>query len=207
MRPGNIILLNGTPAAGKTALAKALQDMMDEPYLHSGNDQLIRPSWSDKTIKVTDDSNHPEFDGWLIVVKDETLVDARLGSLALQWLLGLYRALAAWSASGNHVIADVSLHEENLVKAAAEIFHTLPVWHITVYCPLAVAEQREKDDDLRIVGAARLFHDAVYKYDVTDFTVNTAENSPEACAKQIQDYLKAGHSPTAFRRLHEQLNH
>ena len=35
---GSIILLNGTSSAGKSTLAKAVQDVMDAPYLHLGID-------------------------------------------------------------------------------------------------------------------------------------------------------------------------
>ena len=41
MRPGHIILLNGTSSAGKSTLAKALQTLLSEPYLHVGIDTLV----------------------------------------------------------------------------------------------------------------------------------------------------------------------
>lgn len=38
MGAGTIILLNGTVSAGKTTLARALQEVMAEPYLYLGAD-------------------------------------------------------------------------------------------------------------------------------------------------------------------------
>ena len=35
---GRIILLNGTGSAGKTSIARALQALFEEPYLHLGMD-------------------------------------------------------------------------------------------------------------------------------------------------------------------------
>jgi chloramphenicol 3-O-phosphotransferase len=40
MAVGTIILLNGTVSAGKTSLARTLQDVMGAPYLHLGADIL-----------------------------------------------------------------------------------------------------------------------------------------------------------------------
>ncbi len=36
--PGTIIVLNGCPSAGKTSMAKAIQQTFDAPYLHMGID-------------------------------------------------------------------------------------------------------------------------------------------------------------------------
>ncbi|MEV1042213.1 hypothetical protein AB0J01_37190, partial [Streptomyces sp. NPDC050204] len=39
-RPGHVIFLNGTSSAGKTTLARAIQEESDEPYLYWGIDTL-----------------------------------------------------------------------------------------------------------------------------------------------------------------------
>ena len=39
--PGRIILLNGASSSGKSTLAKALQEVLDEPFLHVSSDQLV----------------------------------------------------------------------------------------------------------------------------------------------------------------------
>lgn len=44
MKPGSIVLNNGTSSAGKSTLARALQEAMDEPYLHTGIDHFFQ--WS-----------------------------------------------------------------------------------------------------------------------------------------------------------------
>ena len=41
MEPGNVVLLNGTSRAGKTTTAKALQRIMETPYVHMGNDPFL----------------------------------------------------------------------------------------------------------------------------------------------------------------------
>ncbi len=39
MAHGTVVLLNGTSSSGKTSIARALQDIIDEPYLHTGIDE------------------------------------------------------------------------------------------------------------------------------------------------------------------------
>ena len=41
MTKGNIIFLNGTSSSGKTVIAKALQQILDEPYLHYAVDSFL----------------------------------------------------------------------------------------------------------------------------------------------------------------------
>ena len=40
MLPGTIILLNGASSSGKTSILKALQDILEEPYVDAGLDKL-----------------------------------------------------------------------------------------------------------------------------------------------------------------------
>lgn len=42
MNKGKIILLNGTSSSGKSTLAKALQSVLDEPYLYIDGDLFWR---------------------------------------------------------------------------------------------------------------------------------------------------------------------
>jgi len=41
--PGRIIVLNGASSSGKSTLAKALQLVLDEPFLHVSSDHLVAP--------------------------------------------------------------------------------------------------------------------------------------------------------------------
>ncbi|GAA3465139.1 hypothetical protein ACFFSW_23780 [Saccharothrix longispora] len=40
-RPGRVIFLNGTSSAGKTTLARAIQDTSATPFVHWGVDTLF----------------------------------------------------------------------------------------------------------------------------------------------------------------------
>ena len=64
MKPGNVIVLNGTSSAGKTTVAKALQRIMDEPYLHTGNDQFLSPHRPDNMLVYSDGTGIPQADAF-----------------------------------------------------------------------------------------------------------------------------------------------
>jgi chloramphenicol 3-O phosphotransferase len=208
VKPGNIILLNGTSSAGKTTLAKVLQKSMDEPYLHMGNDQFLQPNRPDNMLEYADKTSHTQVDGWLVVLQDGRFVELQIGAIALRWLTGMYRAMAAWSEAGNHLIADVVLHDERILHEATAIFHQLPVWFISVYCPLEISEKRERErTEKRALGGARLFYEGVYQNRIFDLMVDTSKSSSEECAQQIKQYMKSDNSPNAFLQLHQQFNH
>jgi chloramphenicol 3-O phosphotransferase len=205
VKPGNIIVLNGTSSSGKTTLAKALQRRLDEPYLHLGNDQFLHPHSPEGLVAFGDSSAQAE--GWLGVFEADRLVDLKVGPVGLRWLHGMYLAIAAWSSAGNHVIADLVIHDERIWRAAVDAFYPLPAWLISVYCPLDVAEQREQTrTERRAPGGARVFYDGVYGQTVYDLRVDTALSSPEECVERIIDHFQA-HPPTAFRRLHQEFSH
>jgi len=57
MEQANIIFLNGTSSSGKTAIAKALQEIMDGYYLHTGIDHFLERA--PKKIHVFSDGGNP----------------------------------------------------------------------------------------------------------------------------------------------------
>ncbi len=185
-----------------------LQRRLDEPYLHLGNDQFLHPNSPDGLVVYRGDDTGPtQADGWLAVFREHRFVDLQVGSVGLRWLRGMYVAMAAWSETGNHLIADVVMHDERIWQAAVESFHLLPAWLISVYCPLEVAEQREQErTERRALGGARVFYEGVYRHDRYDLRVDTAVSSPEECAERIKDYIQTGSPPTAFRQLHRQFS-
>src|SRR4051812_18538858 len=111
MQPGNIILINGTSSAGKSTLAKALQEVLDEPYLHSGLDHFLH-SMPPSTFRYADNPADTAADGWLLYFREAQMVDLpRIGPQGLRIIRGIYEAIAAYSRIGNHVIADDAIYD------------------------------------------------------------------------------------------------
>jgi chloramphenicol 3-O phosphotransferase len=97
MPAGTIIILNGTSSSGKTSILKALQTMLEPPFLDAGLDKFIfmlpgrylnRPLW-DEVLGLAD----------------------RAGPLGHPLISGMHQAIATLSRAGNHVVADHVLVE------------------------------------------------------------------------------------------------
>lgn len=112
MSSGNIIILNGTSSSGKTTIVKALQEVLDAPYLEAGIDKFLwmlpkryldRPLW------------------------DEVLgLAVRAGPVGHKLVSGMHRAIAALSRAGNNIVAEHVLVEPQWLVECANLFSGLP---------------------------------------------------------------------------------
>ena len=185
--PGIIVILNGASSSGKTSLLRALQSLLDEPFLDAGIDKFIwmlpkryldRPLW------------------------DEVLgLNVRAGPAGHRLFSGMHHAIAALSRAGNHVLADHVLVEPRWVAECAALLAPLPAYLVGLRCPLEVLEQRERARKDRTWGQARDQFEAVHSHVVYDLEVDTAQLGPEECARQVHAMLDSGEPPQAFRRL------
>jgi len=187
MKPGTIILLNGTSSSGKTSIVRALQNMLEEPYLEAGIDKFIwmlppryleRPLWDDVLGLAS-----------------------QAGETGHTLVLGMHQAIEALAQSGNNVIADHVLVEEIWWQDCIRRFSDLPVFLIGVRCPLETVEQREKARRNRTLGQARAQLGVIHGRGIYDLDVDTSRYSAEECASQIVARVKAGEPPDALRRL------
>lgn len=189
---GKIIVLNGTSSSGKTTLLKALQKVMDEPYLDAGIDKFIwmlpgrhldRPLW------------------------DDVLGEAdRAGELGHRLFSGMHHAIAALSWRGNNVIADHVLVEPKWVSECAVLFADLPAYLVGVRCPLDVVDEREQSRRDRTLGQARKQFDVVHAHGVYDLEVDTSLLNVDECVACIERLVNMT-TPHAFKALATRLNH
>jgi len=189
MKPGTILILNGTSSAGKTSLVRALQRRLETPYLDAGLDKFLfmlpgryldRPLW------------------------DEVLgLAVQAGPSGLQLVAGMHQSIAALARSGNNVLADHVLVEPAWAEACAQLFADLPAYLIAVRCPLEVVEARERARENRTLGQARAQFEVVHRYAHYDFEVDTSVASPEACAEQIAGWLATRPEPRGLRAMRE----
>jgi chloramphenicol 3-O phosphotransferase len=184
---GKIVILNGTSSSGKTSIVKALQDLLDEPYLDAGIDKFIwmlperyldRPLW------------------------DEVLgLATQAGEVGDRLMSGMHQAIAALSRMGNNVVADHVLVEPRWLQECVALFSDLPAFLVAVRCPLEVLEQRERARKNRTWGQARAQLGLVHAHGIYDLEVDTSISSAQECALQIKARLQDGNPPTAFQRL------
>lgn len=199
IKPGNIILLNGTSSAGKSTIAEAFQKVMDEPYLHTGVDhfQLAFPPG----LVNIKGNLMAEPVGWEVVYGDDGLHSVCIGPVGRQLIPGMYRMLAALSESGINLIVDDVIWQEWILHTAVTILHPYPLYFIAIDLSLAAAEQRERQRGDRGPGNVRYFYPRVYELnDVYDARIDAETNDPEMCVQLIKTAITTT-QPTAFKQL------
>lgn len=95
MAKGNIIFLNGTSSSGKTVIAKALQEILGEPYLHFC------------------------VDSFLMMLPDQVVFGENqeaLPSIIPNVVSGMHRCIAASASAGNNIIVDHVLQAQHWLR-------------------------------------------------------------------------------------------
>jgi len=203
MSDGTIIILNGTSSAGKSSIARELQAILDEPYLLTGVDHFLR-QLPHSYLVYSDGVTPSSADGWLLVFRDGAMNELpRIGSMGYRALAGMYAAIGAWAASGNHAIVEDAIYDPRVLKSAVNALHRLPAFFVGVRCDLEVAMQRERERGDRALGGAKVFHEHVHAHGIYDFEVDSTTATASECAQQIRAWLATAPQPYALRQLHQ----
>ncbi|MFO1037952.1 MAG: chloramphenicol phosphotransferase [Geminicoccaceae bacterium] len=177
-RPARIVLLNGVGSAGKTSIARELQAITVDPFLHVQMDAFL-------DMMPERYQSHP--DGILfetLVENGRSLVAVRAGALGALTLKGMRRSIAAMAGQGLDLIVD-----EVLLGGVGEYRRLLTrhdLFVVGVLAPLDILESRERARGDRLVGLARWQFDRVHKNVAYDFEVDTSTAGPAACARRIK---------------------
>ena len=206
MVQGNMIFLNGTSSSGKTVIAKTLQEVMDDYYIHTGIDHYLERV-PEKFHMASEDKNLPVFDGltWISPDGGKHVSEICIGPKALRLFSGMYHAYAALVTAGNNIIIDDVVFDSQVLNEAVKVLHGFRVLFVGVRCSLEVAEQREQLRGDRTLGLVKAHYDLVHSHGTYDLEVDTSILSPMECAKLIKDRLNNGPDPDAFQRLKDKL--
>jgi chloramphenicol 3-O phosphotransferase len=175
-----IVLLNGVGSAGKGSIAKALQTMTSEPFLHVQMDaflEMLPAAYQEHPVAFTYETLQQ--DGKPAVV-------IRTGPVGERLMRGMRHAIAAMAAQGNNLIVD----DVMLGGAAAEyaaLLSAFEVFTVGIFAPLDVLEARERERGDRLIGLARWQYDRVHRNIEYDLEVDTSRATPMACAQLIKD--------------------
>ena len=218
MGAGNVVLLNGTSSAGKSSIARALQEIMADPYLHTGIDHFL-PRLPQRCFAVSDGVELATTERFLLVYRggtgrtvgersegvdvhgDGTLVEVRIGPGGVHLLAGMYRGVAAMAAAGIDAIVDDVIHDPRVLAAAVTALRETATLFVGVRLPREVAERRERERGDRGPGGAAAFYDKVHAHGVYDLEVDTGRDDPMTCARQIKAALEDGRPRLAVRAL------
>jgi len=175
---GKIIFLNGVSSSGKTTIAKELQAILDEVYLHISVDKFI-------SLLPEHGINDPE----ILRVEIPKIVS------------GFHQSIGALASTGNNVIVDHVLQEEPWLKECVDALADFRILFVGVMCPLDELEKRENAREDRQKGMAKYQFDRVHSHGVYDLEVDTSKLDLRESALQIKNYIDSGKTPNAFKQL------
>ncbi len=208
LTPGQVVILNGAPRAGKSSIVRVIQDTFEGVWMNLGVDVFARgvtPKRYQPGIGLRPGPG-PGFGG-----------DApELEPLVPTFYAAVYESIAAHSRLGLNVVSDGghhgAIHPQTLGDCARRLAG-LPVLFVGVRCPIDVIVKRrnEAPPGRYVVGSpddpvpppVRLWQEEVHKPGIYDLEVDTSLLSPEECAERIRTRLADGPPGTAFQQLAE----
>ena len=178
-----IVLLNGAGSAGKSSIARALQGMTAEPYLHVEMDAFL------EMLPEALQENMPGFaykTGW---EDGKPSVAIEAGSVGTRAMQGMRHAVAAMAGQGNNLIVDDVMLDGVMAHYQA-LLSGFELFRVGVVAPLAVLEARESARGDRLPGLARWQFERVHKGAAYDIEVDTSRLTPPECARLIQQRFR-----------------
>jgi chloramphenicol 3-O phosphotransferase len=161
-----IILLHGASSSGKSTLARALQEELDEPFLHVASDHLA------VGLPVRRERRGP-FRWW--------------GHRRPRFFDGFHRSLAAFAAAGNDLIVEHIIETAGWRADLADLLRPFDVFLVGVHCGLEELERRERLRGDRKIGEGRshLEDDRIHHLGPYDAEVDTTGREARDVARQV----------------------
>lgn len=153
---GRVILLNGASSSGKSSLATALQEALDEPFLHVSSDQFIAAGM----VPARREESGP-FNWW--------------HELRPRFFAGFHRCLPALADAGNDLIVEHVIEFPAWRAELADLLAGLDVFLVGVHCDLDELDRRELARGNRTIGEGRahLTENRIHTFGPYDLDVDT----------------------------------
>ena len=175
-----IVLLNGVGSAGKSSIARALQTITTEPFLHVQMDAFL-----DMLPEAL--QNHADGFSFETVLDDgKPSVVIRSGPVGARTMRGMRHAIAAMAGQGNNLIVDDVIFNEEISEYRA-LLSGFDLHLVGVFAPLEVLEAREAARGDRLPGLARWQYPRVHKGVNYDLEVESSRLTPLECARRIRE--------------------
>ncbi len=181
-----VVLLNGVGSVGKSSIARALQNIVAQPFLHFEMDAFL-DMMPERYLQHPDGLSFEK-----IIENGSVSTFAKTGSVAERVLSGMRHSAAAMALSGNNLIIDDVLYgntdqgSRNAVLEYRNLLQPFNFLMIGVFASLKTLEKRELQRQDREVGLARWQFNRVHEGMVYDLTVDTDATSPHECAEIIK---------------------
>ena len=188
LKKGNIVFLNGVSSSGKTTLAKALQEQMNELYYLISVDWFMLPGFMMPIKHVSyESSDHFEM--------------FKKTSSGMNHTIRLYSDLGLNTVVDHVLLNSVFSKDPKTLEECVELLHDYPVLFVHVTCPPEELRRREKARGDRHVGHAEEHLINLVPKNTYDLVVNTHSETLEECVKKITEALAFPESMTAFGTL------
>ena len=180
-QPGKIILINGASSAGKSTLARAVQQQFPLPLLHISFDLFI--------------------DGDIL-----PWPQIRAGTFAWQTMRptvfdGYFRCWAALAQAGNHLIIDHIVETEASLRYMLQLLAGIDVFFVALHCALDELERREEARGDRRSGDARTDLAIVHRHTRYDLELHSDKAIVEENVAQLIAAWERRQRPSAFERM------
>jgi chloramphenicol 3-O phosphotransferase len=196
--PGRIVILNGAPRAGKSSIARAVQDGLPGNWLNLGVDAQNRmlPQHLLPGIGLRPGGERPEHEPTVVAL-----------------YRALYDAIAAHAQQGFDVVVDIGHHDDystplGILPDCARRLAGLTVLFVGVHCPLDIIMARRNADPQGYATGETApppvlrWQAAVHVPGIYDLELDASVLTPEQSAALIARMLDTGiPQPTAFERL------
>ena len=165
-RPGRIILLHGASSSGKSTLSKAIQQGLDEPFLHFTSDYLSLG------LPARREKSGP-FQWW--------------GHRRPRFFDGLQKSIATFAWAGNDLIVDHIIECPEWRVELSQLLRPFDVVLVGVHCELEELERRERVRGDRYLGEGRshVIDDGIHSFGPYDCDVDTTNREPPAVASEV----------------------
>jgi chloramphenicol 3-O phosphotransferase len=179
-RTARIVFLNGVGSVGKSSIAKALQTITAEPFLHVAMDVFM------EMLPAALQQDHPDGLIYETIQEDgQPSVVIRTGPVADRALRGMRHAIAARAAQGNDLIVDEVMTASDWAEYVA-LLAGFDVFLVGVFAPLNILEARERQREDRLIGTSRWQYDRLHKDMTYDLELDTSSATPLECAETIK---------------------
>jgi len=160
-----VILLNGPSSSGKSTLAKALQQLIEEK-----RDERYEIISIDDFLKMTTED--------VIYEEDVFDISLKLCDKVLEVL-----------NSHKGVIIDHVITSERIFNQLKENLSSYHIHMIHVSCPLNILKKREVERNNRRLGSAEASYDYLFPKEGYDLSVDTYTLTAEKCSFKILEIL------------------
>jgi len=181
----DIILLNGASSAGKTAVARFLQEKLEHPFVRLDVDDFVGmfpPQYQGqgKNARNGIDQSEPFSQNSLV----------RLGPHGKAFLSGFHHCAAAFANQGNKLIIVHLFLEREWLLECARVLKNFRILFVGMNCDLPVVEAREHKRGDRTPGFARSHWELVHGNQQYDLIVDSTRQSVDECSEIILRRLR-----------------